>query len=79
MQTETNKEVLKAELEPEAVQKRRRQALGRGLGALLMRARLGTAARQMPTMTVPKWAVGWEPEHQAFLKRVIARAGGRQH
>jgi hypothetical protein len=57
----------------------RRTALGRGLGALLMRARLGTAARQMPTLTVPKWAVGWEPEHQAFLKRVMLKSGGKRH
>jgi hypothetical protein len=44
-----------------------------------MRARLGTAARQMPTLTVPKWAVGWEPEHQAFLKRVMLKSGGKRH
>ena len=63
---------LKAELLPERIS-RRRTALGRGLGALLMRARLGTAARQMPALKLPAWAAGFEPEQKQWLKKVLSK------
>ena len=72
-------ETLKAELKPEAVQKRRRPALGRGLGALLMRGQLATAARKVPLMQVPTWASGLEPEQKAWIKKVLLKAQSRSH
>ena len=72
MQTETTKEVLIADLLPERIS-RRRMALGRGLGALLMRARLGTAARQMPALQLPTWASGFEPHQKQWLKKVLSK------
>ena len=67
-------ETLKTELEPVAVQKRRKPALGRGLGALLMRGQLATAARKVPLMQVPTWAAEFEPEQKAWIKKVLLKA-----
>ena len=69
-------EVLRAELLPDAVNNRRtRTALGRGLGALLMRHQLAASAKQLPRLKLPAWAAGFEPEHKAWLKKVWQRAG----
>lgn len=72
--TGEQQQVLKAELEPEAANKRRRRALGRGLGALLLRGRLRSAAEQMPYLQVPAWASDFEPPQKAWIKKVLRNA-----
>lgn len=73
MQTETNKQVLIAKLKPEAIQVRRRTALGRGLGALLMRGRLAASAKELPALKLPAWAAGFKPEQKQWLKKVLSK------
>lgn len=78
MKTNNNNEVLRAEKLPEQTNKRRpfgaprRSALGRGLGALLLRQQLQASVNQLPKLRLPAWA-DFEPEHQSWLKRVWQR------
>lgn len=66
---------LKAEKLPEAVSVRRLgTALGRGLGALLLRQQLAASAKQLPRLQLPAWAAGFEPPQKAWLKKVLQRA-----
>lgn len=71
---QTDNEVLKAELEPEAANKRRRPALGVGLRTLLMRGQLAASARKVPQMQVPTWASDFDPEQKAWIKKVLRKA-----
>jgi hypothetical protein len=73
MSDQLRNETLSEELQPQGVN-RRRTALGRGLGALLMRSRLESAAAQRPKLNVPAWAEGFEPEQKDWIKKVIQRA-----
>lgn len=70
---------LRAGLLPDEVNNRRppRQALGRGLGALLLRGELASAASRRERLTVPAWAEGWERPHQRWLKQVWQRSQPR--
>lgn len=52
----------------------RRSALGRGLGALLLRQQLQASVKQLPKLQLPAWAADFEPEHQSWLKRVWQRS-----
>jgi len=63
---------LKAELLPKLISTRR-TALGRGLGALLMRQSLAASAKQMPALKLPAWAAGFEPEQKQWLKKVLSK------
>lgn len=80
MKTMNDSEVLRAEKLPEQTNKRRpfgaprRSALGRGLGALLLRQQLQASVNQLPKLRLPAWAADFEPEHQSWLKRVWQRA-----
>jgi hypothetical protein len=79
MKTNNNNEVLRAEKLPEQTNKRRpfgaprRSALGRGLGALLLRQQLQASVNQLPKLQLPAWAADFEPEHQSWLRRVWQR------
>jgi len=72
--TSQQSNALKAELLPKLISTRR-TALGRGLGALLMRGRLAASAKELPKLKLPAWAESFEPEHKAWLKKVYQRAG----
>jgi hypothetical protein len=80
MKTNNDSEMLRAEKLPEQVNVRRtrgmprRRALGRGLGALLLRQQLQASARQLPKLQLPAWAAGFEPEQKSWLKKVLQRA-----
>jgi hypothetical protein len=79
MKTMNDSEVRRAEKLPEQTNKRRpfgaprRSALGRGLGALLLRQQLQASVNQLPKLRLPAWAADFEPEHQSWLKRVWQR------
>jgi hypothetical protein len=81
MKTTTDNEVLRAEKLPSQPNLRRtrgaprRSALGRGLGALLLRQQLAASAKQLPKLQLPAWADGFEPHQKSWLKKVIQRAG----
>jgi hypothetical protein len=72
-------EGLRAEKLPEAETRRRlpRQALGRGLGILLLQGQLRAAAAAAPLLRVPVWAESFEPRHQQWLRKVWSRSWGR--
>ena len=70
---QADKDVLRAELNPER-EARRRNALGNGLGALLLRQQLQASAKQLPALKLPAWAAGFEPEQKRWLKKVLQRA-----
>ena len=72
MTTQETKQ-LKAEKLPEQVTVRR-TALGRGLGALLLRQQLAASAKQLPRLPLPAWASGFEPAQKVWLKKVLQRA-----
>lgn len=80
MKTMNDSEVLRAEKLPEQTNKRRpfgaprRSALGRGLGALLLRQQLQASVKQLPKLQLPAWAADFESEHQSWLKRVWQRS-----
>jgi len=63
---------LKAEMLPTLISKRR-LALGRGLGALLLRQSLAASAKQMPALQLPIWASGFEPHQKQWLKKVLSK------
>lgn len=78
--TNQQTKVLRAEKLPEQANVRRtrgmprRSALGRGLGALLLRQQLQASAKQLPQLKLPAWAAGFEPEQKSWLKKVLQRA-----
>jgi len=63
---------LKAEKLPERISTRR-LALGRGLGALLLRQSLAASAKQMPALQLPTWTSGFEPHQKQWLKKVLSK------
>lgn len=63
---------LTAEVLPQQVS-RGRMALGRGLGALLLRQSLAASAKQMPALKLPVWAAGFEPHQKVWLKKVLSK------
>ena len=73
--SEAQTQTLRAEKLPEQPT-HRRVALGRGIGSLLLRQRLGTAARQMPGLAVPAWAAEFDPPQKVWLKKVLRKAHG---
>ena len=56
-----------------------RSPLGTGLGALMLRQQLEASAKQLPALKLPAWASDFDPPFKAWLKKVIAKSGGKRH
>jgi hypothetical protein len=56
-----------------------RSPLGSGLGSLMLRQQLEASAKQLPKFRLPAWAADFEPPFKVWLKKVIARSGGKRH